>query len=165
MSCLLKKLALLAVIVVMAGCGVQRYAKSTTVAEYPYRYADFDYKYAWKTTPTDHGVAIDGVMKNVRYAFIDSVVMTVEVLGKDRKIIASATDFATPQHSRQGEVSQFALLLRDIKPTAGDTLRFRIHYTGNDVGNQGGVDWVSIFEVDALTGAVIRPPSRNPDKW
>ncbi|HZV81452.1 MAG TPA: hypothetical protein VFF53_04710 [Geobacteraceae bacterium] len=165
MSYLCKKLALLAAVLVMAGCAVQQYAKATDVAEYPYHYADFDYKYAWKTTATDHGVAIDGVMKNVRYSFIDSVVMTVEVLGKDGRIVARATDFATPQQSRQGDVIRFALLLRDSKPTAGDTFRFRVHYTGNDVGNQGGVDWVSSFEVDALTGAVIRPPSRHPDKW
>ena len=165
MSTLSKLLAIVAAFLIMSGCGVQQYAKHTSVAGYPYRHADFDYKYAWKTATTDHGVVIDGVMKNVRYAFIDSVVMTVEVRGKEGNFIARAIDFPMPQKTREGEVSNFRLQLGDVKPAAGDTFRFLVHYKGNEGGKHGNVDWLSIFTADALTGAVIRPPVKNPDEW
>lgn len=160
-----KMLVMVAAVLAMAGCGVQQYAKTTNVAGYPYRHSDFDYKYAWKTALTDQGVAIDGVMKNVRYAYIDSVLLTVNVLDKEGKLIARASDFPGPQQTREGDVSQFKLLLGNIKPAAGDTYQFIVHYRGNEGGNQSGVDWISSFKVDALTGAVIRPPARDPNEW
>lgn len=159
-----KMLATLAALLIMAGCGVQQYANHTS-AGYPYRHADFDYKYAWKTTTTDHGVVIDGVMKNVRYAFIDSVVMTVEVLDKDGNLVARGSDFPMPQKMREGEVSHFSLLIRDIRPAAGEVFRFLVHYKGNEGGSRGNVEWISSFKTDALTGAVIRLPGKNPDEW
>jgi len=162
---LLKMLASVAAVLVMSGCGVQQYANHTGADGYPYRHADFDYRYAWKTATTDHGVVIDGVMKNVRYAFIDSVVMTVEIVGKDGKLIARAIDFPMPQRTREGEVSHFSLQLGDVKPAAGDIFRFLVHYKGNEGGMHGSVDWISIFKTDALSGAVIPPPGKNPEEW
>jgi hypothetical protein len=165
MSYLLKTLAVLASLFVMAGCGAHSYAKYTDVSGYPDRYADFDYRYAWKTAATDHGLLIEGVMRNVRYAHIDSVVMTVNVLDKEGKIVAKATDFPTPQQSGEGDVCFFSLLLRDAKPAPGDILQFQVHYKGNEGGNRSGVNWHSSFKADAMTGAIIRPPSKNPNEW
>jgi hypothetical protein len=162
MSYLFKNMAILASCLIMAACGLQRSAQYTNVAGYPYRHADFDYKYAWKTATTDQGVVIDGVMKNVRYPSIDSVQMTIVVLGKDGKIIARASTFPMLQQTRENDVCHFNLLLRDIKPAPDDVFHFLVHYRGNEGGS---VEWHSSFRVDALTGAVIRPPSRNPDEW
>ena len=163
MSYLLKMLLIMTSLLVMSGCGLQQYTKSTSVAGYPYRYADFDYKYAWQTTATDHGIAIDGAMKNVRYAYIDSSLITVTALDKDGRTITSASDFPTPQQSREGEVCAFNLLLRDFRPAESDVLHFQIHYSGNE--GHGGIDWHSSFKVDAQRGTVIHPPRKNPDEW
>jgi hypothetical protein len=157
--------AIVASLVVMAGCGIHSHAKDTDVSGYPYRYADFDYKYAWKTTAADKGLLIAGVMKNVRYAFIDSVLLTVNAIDKDGKIIATATDFPMPQQTRQDEVSFFSLLLKDVKPAPGDILQFRVHYTGNEGNPDGTVDWHGSFKVDAMTGAAIIAPRKNPGDW
>jgi len=160
-----KMLVILASVFIMAGCGLQQYTKDANVAGYPYRYAAFDYKYAWKTVITDHGVIIEGMMKNVRYSFIDSVLLSVDLLDKDGKVLAKAADFPMPQQTGEGDVSYFDLQLRDIKPAPGDTFLFLVHYKGNEGGSHGNIDWISSFKVDALTGEVIKPPSRKTDNW
>jgi len=165
MSHFLKMLTALAALLVMAGCGVSyQQVKPVNLAEYPYRHAAFDYKYAWSTLNTDQGVVIEGVMKNVRYAFIESIEIKVELQGKDGKTIARASDFPRPQQTREGDVSHFGLLLKDSKPAAGDIFQFTVHYKGNE-GDTSRVNWISIFKVDALTGAAIRPQGKTPDKW
>lgn len=165
MSYLVKTVSILATLLIMAGCGLQHYSKPADLSGYPYRYADFDYKYAWKTVATDQGLLIDGIMKNVRYPYIDSVMVTVYVLDKEGKTVATAADLPMPQQSSEGETCYFSLPLGNIKPAAGDVFRFQVHYTGNEGGDRSKVDWHSSFKVDALTGTVIRPPGRNPDNW
>jgi hypothetical protein len=165
MSYLAKTATVLATLLVMAGCGLQHFSKPVDVSDYPYRHADFDYRYAWKTVATDQGLLIDGVMKNVRYPYIDSVMVTVHLLDKDGKTVATAADLAAPQQSREGEVSYFSLALGNVRPAAGDIFRFQVHYTGNEGGDQSRVDWHSSFKADALTGTIIRPHGRDPDKW
>lgn len=160
-----KLLVILASVMIVAGCGLQQTVRYTNIAGYPNRYSDFDYKYAWKSTTTDHGVVIDGVMKNVRYPSISSLQLTVFVLGKDERIVTKETTFPMPQQTRENDVTHFSLLLRDIKPVPGDIFQFHVHYTGTEGGNNDGIDWISNFKTDAVTGAIIRPPSRNPDEW
>lgn len=134
------------------------------ISGYPNRHADFDYRYAWKASTTDDGILIDGIMKNVRYAFIDSIILTVELLDGDGTRRAVESDFPMPQLTREGDVSQFGLLLKGARPAAGDRYRFTVHYTGSE-GNDERIDWISIFTADALSGAVIRPPVKAPDRW
>lgn len=166
MSSITNILAILATLLFMAGCGVQQNVKPTDITGYPHRYAAFDYKYAWKTTQTDHGVVIDGIMKNVRYPYIDSVQLTVFVLGKDGKTITRETTFPMPQQTREDDVCSYSLLLKNVKPVAGDQWEFHVHYTGSEGGNDGGgVDWINSFKVDALTGAVISQPGSVTNTW
>jgi len=163
MAILTKMLTVLTLLLVMAGCGLQPYVKTDTAAGYPNRHKEFDYRYAWKAATTDHGVAIEGVMKNVRYPFIDSIILKVELLDKDGKVRAVESDFPMPQLTREGDESYFSLLLKGVKPAAGDSFRFTVHYTGNE-GNDQKINWISIFTADALTGEVIRPPAK-PSIW
>ncbi len=165
MSYLLKTVAIIASLLVMAGCGVLSNTTRTDVSGYPYRHTDFDYKYAWKTTATDNGLLIEGALKNVRYAFINSVQMEVNVLNKDGKIVATSKDYPMPQQTRESEVCFFSLMFKDVKPVPGDILRFQVHYTGNEGGNKSGVDWYSSFKADALTGTAILPQSKKTDGW
>lgn len=160
MSYISKMLVLLASLSLLTGCGLQQYARHTNIAGYPARHDNFDYKYAWKATSTDHGVVIEGYMKNVRYNDIESVDLTVFVLGKERKIVARQATFPMPQMTREGDVVHFSLMLRDIKPAPGDVYHFLVNYSNGEVGH-----WISSFKADAMTGAVIRPQSRNPDEW
>lgn len=165
MTTLGKMLAALATVLVMSGCGMHHgQAYATDISGYPYRHGDFDYRYAWKTTATDQGVVIDGVMKNVRYPYIESITVKIELLDKNGRFRGGAIDFPRPQQTREGDVSQFGLLLRDVRPAAGDSFRFTVHYTGNE-GNDQKINWISIFSVDAMTGAVIGPAGKKTDRW
>lgn len=165
MSHLSKALAILTMVLLMAGCGLHQHSHQLSLAEYPYRYADFDYKYAWNTTATDEGTLISGVIKNVRYAYIDSVVMKIALLDKEGKKVAEASGFPMPQQSREGDTCHFSILLAQSKPVRGDIFQFQIQYTGNEGGNQSGVNWYSSFKADAVTGTAVRPSGRNPDQW
>lgn len=164
MATLWKAVTALALSLVMGGCGVHWQAHGTDVAGYPYRHADFDYRYAWKAATTDQGIVIDGVMKNVRYPYIDSITLTVDLLDRDGKSRAVASDFPRPQVTREGDVSRFGLVLKGVRPAAGDSFRFTVRYTGNE-GNDQKINWISIFTADALTGNVIPPPDKSPDIW
>jgi hypothetical protein len=165
MSYLMKMFVALVSVLVMSGCALHQYADSTDLSAYPYRHAAFDYKYVWKTVKTEQGISIEGLMKNVRYAYINSVLMKVELLGKDDQVMSMTSGFPVPQETRMGEVNHFSLLLTDAKPVSGDMFRFTVHYTGNDGDSDDKVDWISIFTVDALTGAVIHPPDKKAGEW
>ncbi|MDA8430821.1 MAG: hypothetical protein M0T70_16325 [Geobacteraceae bacterium] len=156
MASLLKAIAMLAAVVVMSGCGLQPYVRQIDRSDYPYRFAGFDYRYAWNVARTEQGIVIDGIMKNVRYPYVGSVELTVFVQGKDEKIIARETTFPMPQQTREGDVCHFSLLLKGIKPVPGDRFQFLVHYRGSE-GRDEDIDWISSFTADALTGAIIHP--------
>jgi hypothetical protein len=162
MSYLVRMLAVLAM-AIFAGCGVTWQTRQLDLAEYPHRYGDFDYHYAWKTVGTDGDVAIEGVMKNVRSPYIDGIWLKVERLDKEGNVASRGIDFPMPQRSAEGDVSSFRLLLKGT-PTAGDRYRFTIGYGANE-GDQQRLEWVSIYQVDALSGTVIGPEKTVPDRW
>ena len=155
MSYIGKVLVIIVSLSVLAGCGLHLYAPTVNVAEYPNKYADFDYHYFWKTSVTDKGFVVDGFLKNVRYANIDSVGMTLAVLDKNGKTIHKASDSPSPQQSRGGDLCSFSLLLKNFKPSPGDIFQFQIQYSSDD-GYDSGSSWSSSFKVDALSGTVIR---------
>lgn len=144
----------------VAGCGLHLYAPTVNLDEYPYRHNDFDYHYAWKTGATDKGLVVDGFLKNVRYAYIDSLELTLKVLDKDGKVVAEASDLPMPQQSSQGDLCNFSLLFKNIKLTPDTIFLFEIRYRG-DTGQDGGFNWNSSFKVDALTGTGITPNSEK----
>ena len=148
----------------LAACGIQASAGRVGVADFPYRSSAFDYKMAWKTTRTDNGVNIDGVLKYIRYAHIDNSQITVWLLDRDRRVLARAADIPFPQQRQKEEESTFSLKLDNVVLDQGDILKFVIHYQGKD-GETGGIDWVSGFSADALTGEVLRNESSKEDGW
>lgn len=124
------------------------------VSGFPYRHSDFDYKVAWKTTQTNNAVVIDGVLKNIRYAAVDSVDVTVYLVGADGKVHGRTTTIPIPQHSRIDEIVPFTAELRNVALNQGDTFKFVIHYISSDGGPEDGNDWRSTFIADAMTGKI-----------
>jgi hypothetical protein len=155
MSYSFKTLVVLVSLLVMAGCGLHLYAPMDHIAEYPSRHAEFDYHYFWKTDATDKGLVVEGFLKNVRYAYIDRVDLTLTVLDKSGHVIAKTSDFPMPQQSAAGDLCNFSLLFKNFKLTPGNIFLFQVRYTSDD-GDHGGSSWDSSFKVDALTGTVIR---------
>jgi len=162
---MIKTLALISLLLLSA-CSAQYAAIQQNPADgFPNRHRDFDYKVAWKTTVANNEVVIDGILKNVRYPYIESLDLTVFLLGTDGKVRARATTIPSPQQSRVDEVIPFNAELRNVTLNPGDTFKFVIHYMGGEGGPEDGVDWRSTFAVDAMTGAVRHKDNIKPEEW
>jgi hypothetical protein len=108
---------------------------------------------------------INGIIKNVRYAYIKSVEIRIALLNKDGNTVAESLSFPMPQQSIEGEICDFSMLLETRKPVSGDVLLFQIHYTGNEGGRNSNINWHSSFKADAVTGIVSRMPNSDGGKW
>jgi hypothetical protein len=154
--------ALLAVMVTLSATGALSAARPS-LAGLPYRHSDFDFKMAWKASQSGQGVAIEGVLKNVRYPRTVGVDVTVYLLDRDHRLLAREMTFPIPQPIRWGESRPFALTLDQAALAQGDLLQFLIRYQFED-GNDGG-SWMSDFTVDAATGAVVDVEYGVPADW
>jgi hypothetical protein len=152
---------LLVLLLTVTGAGSPYGADGGPPAAYPYRHSAFDFSTVWKTTPAGQGIAIEGLLKNVRYAFVDDLEMTVALRNKDNKLLAKETTFLTPQPLRNGEARPFSLNLRNVAISPGDVLQFSIKCRV-DEGRDESFIWLSSFEVDAATGAAMDGEGRTP---
>lgn len=151
---------------VLSACSAQSVVtQQYPAASFAYRHSDFDYKVAWKTTRANNAVVIEGILKNVRYPYIDSLDLTVFLLGTDGKVRARATAIPVPQHSQAYEVIPFNLELQNVTLNTGDTFQFVIHYTSTEGGADDGTDWRSTFAADAMTGASKHKENLKPKEW
>ncbi|BCS54216.1 hypothetical protein [Geobacter sp. SVR] len=140
----------------LQACSTQ-YVVQRDLGAYPFNHRDFDYHVAWKTSQPGDGVVIDGLLRNVRYASIDEIEVTVDLVAPDGKDRSHATVFPVPQYSRQDDVVPFGLKLPNVAAMSqGDTLRFMLHYRGSDGGgDDNGIEWRSVFTVNAMSGAEV----------
>lgn len=141
-----------------------RAADGSPAAGMPYRYDNFDFKYAWRTVQVDRGLAVDGLLKNVRYASVDDVVLTVSLLNREGKLLADATTFPIPQQIRMDYDSPFDVVLKGVVLSQGDLLRFQIRYRVDD-GDSNSFNWLGSFTVDAATGRVLTEKGKPADGW
>ncbi len=139
-------------------------AGTSPVSDLPYRHSAFDFKYAWKAAPLGQGMAIEGLVKNIRYFNVEGAVLTVSLLNGERKVLAEATTFPIPQQIRMDEVRPFDMVLKGAAPNPGDRLRFLISYRAFD-GRDGVGFWMSSFTVDATTGAVLAEKVKPATGW
>jgi hypothetical protein len=145
---------LLAILMALTACAAMPAAQQKPFAAFPFRHNAFDFKIAWKTSPTEQGILVDGIMKNVRYSQVDDLEVTVSVLNKGNKVLAESTTFTVPRPITMDEYRSFDLLLKKVVLTQGDVLHFLIKYrVVDDV--RSSFNWVSSFSVEALTGVPI----------
>lgn len=141
------------------------HAAKQDIAAYPFRHSDFDYRVAWRTIQSEKGLVIDGIMKNVRYAYTESLDLRISLIDKYNKVRARGTTFPVPQHSQLDEEIPFTIILPKVFIEQGDILRFMIHYKASEGGHNNGIDWRSSFAVDAMSGATLYRENLDPDKW
>ena len=161
---LLLKVATLVMLGMLTTAPALHAAGMSPVAGLPYRHSDFDFKYAWKTSPLGQGVAIDGLFKNVRYYKVEGMVLTVSLLNSDKKVLADATTFPIPQRISMYDTRPFDVVLKNVTLSPGDRLRFLIHYRATD-GLDGTGFWMSSFTVDAATGAALHERAQPANEW
>ena len=131
-----------------------------TFAAYPHRHDGFDFKVAWKTTQVPQGVALEGVMQNVRYSQVADLQVTVSLLDARKKVLAEATTFPIPPSFNLDEYRDFGLMLKNVTLSPGDLLHFRLLYQAVD-DETSGLRWLTNFTVDPFTGAAIIPPEER----
>ena len=152
--------ALLSILVVVTGCVMISVPNRQPFAGLPYRYNSFDLKVAWKVEPTRQGLAVDGVLKNVRYARMDDLDVTVSLLDPRQRVLAKARTFIIPRSANLDEYRNFDLVLENVTLKKGDLFRFDIHYVAVD-DHDSTLNWYTTFIVDAETGAtVVKPEGR-----
>ena len=148
----------------LVACGSLHGVYQSPVADFPFRHNAFDLKVAWKTSRIDKGLAIDGILKNVRYQQMNDVEVTVSVIDKNNKVLGSDSAFILPFPINMGDYAPFDLTIRNLVPARGDEFRFLIRYRAYD-GGHGSFTWLSRFRTDALTGAAIVDESETLGKW
>lgn len=148
---------LLAFLMALTACAAMPVAQQKPFAAFPFHHNAFDFKVGWKIFPTEQGLLVDGIMKNVRYSQVDDLEVTVSVLNKGNKVLAEATAFPIPRPINLDEYRSFDLLLKKVILTQGDVLHFLIQYRAVD-DERSSFKWISSFSVEALTGVPIVKP-------
>jgi hypothetical protein len=146
----MKQLAMLAcTILLLGGCATYQ-GTTRSLDALSQRYAQFDLLVGWDVKAVDGSTVISGVVKNVRYLYMEDLEIWVEALDPAGKVTARAVSFVIPHQLPQDQSAEFALKL-PVAVAPGSKLRFTYKYLGNDGagsdgGGGGGVNWWQSFE-------------------
>jgi len=116
----------------------------------PHHYSQFDLQLAWETRTAGGETLVDGVVKNVRWAYMYDLEIWVAALGTGGKAVARSVSYIIPRQLNQDETAPFSLKLPIATPP-GTKLRFTYQYRGSDGGDErrlgdGGTRWTQSFE-------------------
>ena len=154
-----------AIIVLMVGMlmALPVFATETDpVAAFPHRYAAFDIKVAWNAVQSGDTLIVSGLIKNVRYAQIEDIDVTVWLLDKGGKVSAVGGALPIPIALKSYDYEPFTARLKSAEHRPGSTLQFTIRYRVNE-GDDDNFSWMTSFAADAASGALLnqQPPSTN----
>lgn len=133
------------------GCATAPDPREQRLQTLTQRYAQFDVVMAWDTKVADGKTVIDGVVKNVRYAYMYDLEIRVAALDDAGKVRAKGVALIIPRKLDMNESADFTVKL----PAAvgpGTRLRFTYLYRGSegDEGFGGGLErgpnWMQSFE-------------------
>ncbi|TSK08492.1 MAG: hypothetical protein FPO08_04055 [Geobacter sp.] len=110
----------------------------------PYRYAQFDMNLAWEIRQEAGESVVEGVGKNVRYAFMEGIEIWIAVVDAAGKAGARKVCFVIPRQVKLDETFPFSVKL-PVPLEQGMTLKFTYKYNGSD-GGDGGMNWMQSFE-------------------
>lgn len=134
------------------------------VAAFPYRYASFDVKVAWNTDLSGDKLIVNGLIKNIRYAQIEDIDVTVSLLDNDGKVIAVGGALPIPIALKSYDYESFSAPLKGGGLRPGSKLQFVIRYRVNE-GDQDNYTWMSSFTADAATGAILNRQPQTSNSW
>ncbi|GFO57633.1 hypothetical protein GMSM_46400 [Geomonas sp. Red276] len=75
----------------------------------PYRYQQFDMALAWEIRRSEKETVVDGILKNLRYAFMEGIELWVAATGPGGSVRARAACYITPHELRQDELAPFTV--------------------------------------------------------
>lgn len=124
--------ALVVLVVSLGGCAayqdtLYRNSMSQDLAPFPEHYVQFDAAVGWQVQKIGNDLVIDGIFKNVRYDWMDSVQMRVEAINPAGKTVGRSVSLLFPSHIALNQVVPFTLRL--TTPVPGSKLRFTYIYS------------------------------------
>jgi hypothetical protein len=142
-------LALAAVLI--GGCQTYHDNSRARLEMLPERYSQFDLTLAWETKVLDGKTQVDGVVKNVRYAYMYDLEIWVAVLDAAGKPGKRSVSYIIPRQLNLDETAEFSLKLPEVVEP-GTKLRFTYRYRGSEGGAgpgsgfERGTNWMQSFE-------------------
>ena len=148
-----KRLLILAITAALAGaCSTYHdtgYQHPETMTQ---QYSQFDVVMGWDVQVAGGNTLIKGVVKNVRYLYMNDLEIWVVALNPAGKVMARSVDFVIPQPLQMDETAAFELKL-PVAVTPGSKLRFTYKYRGSDGGDGpelggavGDTNWWQSFD-------------------
>jgi PBP1b-binding outer membrane lipoprotein LpoB len=136
--------------VLIAGCAAYPDTRKQRMESLPQHYAQFDLVMGWDTKVTDSKTIIEGVVKNVRYAYMYDLEIRVAVLNAAGKTGEHGVAFVIPRQLEMDQMADFSVKL-PVAVEPGTKLRFIYRYRGSDAGDSDGgmdkgVDWMQSFD-------------------
>ncbi|GFO67934.1 hypothetical protein GMLC_15130 [Geomonas limicola] len=133
------------VVVLLAGCVSNREAGGRyQMAQYPLHYRQFDVDIAYQVRNVGSQTLVDGMVRSLRYQYLDDGEVWVAALGPSGKAEARSVSYL-PHEVRQGEVASFSVQL-PVQVAPGSTLRFTYKYRGSDGGDEKGEERMQSFD-------------------
>jgi hypothetical protein len=120
-----------------AGCSTYPDTTRQRMESLPQHYSNFDLQLAWDTNVVGGNTLVEGVVKNVRYAFMYELEIWVTVLDSAGKAVARSVDMVMPPRLNLDESAAFSMKLPMVV-APGTKLRFTYRYRGSD-GGDGGI--------------------------
>ncbi|WP_224960777.1 hypothetical protein [Geomonas subterranea] len=99
---------------------------------------------AWEVKQAGMETVVEGVAKNLRYAFMEGIEIWVAAVDAAGKTRGRNVCFVIPRQVRQDEIFPFSVKL-PIPVESGMQLKFTYKYNGSD-GGDGGVNWMQSFD-------------------
>ncbi|HEY5512124.1 MAG TPA: hypothetical protein VIK40_00640 [Geomonas sp.] len=138
-----------ALVISLGGCASYPDVNRDRLESLPQHYIQFDMILSWQVRSAGAQTVVDGVLKNVRWTFMDDVEVWVAALDASGKPTARSVSFIIPNELRRDEVAPFTVKL-PVGVVPGTRLRFTYKYTGSDGGNDGpsATSWMQSFEAE-----------------
>ena len=99
----------------------------------PQRYSQYDIVMAWEIRASGPETIISGVIKNVRFAYLDGLEVWVAALDDSGKTGASSACFIIPSQLKQDQIATFDIKL-PVPAQPGSQLRFSYKYQNSEDG-------------------------------
>jgi hypothetical protein len=149
-----------ALLFALAGCASVQTPKPDRFSGLPFRHSAFDFKKAWKLSPSPQGLSVDMVLRNVRYLQVDDVEVQASLL-RQGKVVAQDTAYVHGSVAMD-DFCKVQLLLPNASVSKGDLIYFRIQYRATEGNNS--LNWTSDFSANAISGVPVRKKDEIPSE-
>lgn len=114
------------------------------LANAPQHYSQFDIELAWETKVEDSKTTINGVVKNIRYAYMNNLEISVSAINDKAKTVEKSLCYVIPQQLKQDDITTFSMTF-PVKLEPGTKLSFSYQYEANE-GNDEAMQWMQSFD-------------------